>query len=116
VENLDEGSIVNASLSIGKHPAIVLSTREEIDSSGLVFVVAISANDTISLPEDLIEVPKRLGMKKKCYVQCDFVEKVGVNNITPTTRRAWGPFLELVKTKVKAAKERKDRAEKSTPP
>jgi hypothetical protein len=49
VDTLDVGSIVSADLSIGKHPAIVLSTKDEIASTGTVFVVAISANTTLSL-------------------------------------------------------------------
>jgi mRNA-degrading endonuclease toxin of MazEF toxin-antitoxin module len=107
VDNLDSGSLVDADLSIGRHPAIVLSTKEEIAASGLALVVAISKNCTISLPEDRIEVPHRLGMKKKCYVQCDVIEILKANTLISRQRRAWGPFLESVKRQVRIADERK---------
>jgi hypothetical protein len=106
VDDLDVGSIVSANLSIGRHPAIVLNTKEEIAASGTVFVVAISANTTLSLPEDLIKVPPRLGMKKKCFVQCGLVEMVRRNQVTPKGRKAWGPFLEQVRRQVIVAAER----------
>ena len=109
--NLDVGSIVEAELSFGRHPAIVLSAQKEIASSGKVFVVAISANTTISLPEDLIEVPRGLGMKKKCYVQCKETELVPIDKVTPNGRKAWGIFLEQVHKQVRTAA---GRAKKST--
>jgi mRNA-degrading endonuclease toxin of MazEF toxin-antitoxin module len=82
VDSFDIGSIVSANLSIGRHPALVLSTKEEIASTGMVLVVAISANTTLSLPEDLIPVPPGLGMKKKCYVQCGVREMIAADEIT----------------------------------
>lgn len=111
MDNLDVGSIVIANLSIGPHPAIVLSTKEEIQADGMVRVVAISANETIAVAEDRIEVPPRLGMKKKCFVQCDVTETLPENQVTFKNRKAWGPFLEQVRKQVKAAV---DRAKKST--
>jgi mRNA-degrading endonuclease toxin of MazEF toxin-antitoxin module len=112
VGNLTVGSIVRASLSIGSHPAIVLSTEQEIEDTGTVFVVAISSNTTLSLPEDLIEVTRGLGMKKKCFVQCGVVEMLPRNQVAPTGRKAWGTFLEQVRKQVRIAT---DRAKKSTP-
>ena len=111
MDNLDVGSIVSADLSIGPHPAIVLSTKEEIAANGTVFVVAISANTTLSLSEDLIEVPPGLGMKKKCFVQCGVVEVLPSSQVTPKGRKAWGTFLERVRKQVSIAA---DRAKKST--
>ena len=108
---LDEGSIVSAELSFGRHPAIVLSTKKEIEDTGLVHVVAISANKTISRPDDLISVPRRLGMTKKCYVQCGETEVLDVSQVTLKPYRAYGPFLESVKKQVEIASER---AKKST--
>ena len=72
--DLDQGCLVDAEMSCGRHPAIVLSTKEEIENDGLVRVVLISANTTIALPEDRIKVPRGLGMKKPCYVQCTKLE------------------------------------------
>ena len=105
------GSIVRASLSIGSHPAIVLNSKQEIEGTETVFVVAISSNTTLSLPEDLIEVPRGLGMKKKCFVQCGVVEMLPRNQVAPTGRKAWGAFLERVRKQVRIAA---DRAKKST--
>ena len=49
VAKLDVGSVVSsAEFSFGRHPGIVLSTKEEIESSGMVLVVAISSNSSIS--------------------------------------------------------------------
>lgn len=102
---LDLGSIVSAPLSIGRHPAIVLSTKKEIASSGNVSVVAISKNTTISLPEDRIPVPG-LGLNK-CFVQCDVTETIPANQVTLRPRKAYGPFLESVLRQVKIARDRK---------
>ena len=113
MDNLDVGSIVLANLSIGSHPAIVLSTKEEIADSGMVFVVAVSANTTLSLPDDLIEVPPGLGMKKKCYVQCGIVEMLSVRNVTPKNKKAYGPFLEKVIRQVRVAADRGKRSTQS---
>lgn len=111
MDKLDVGSIVSANLSFGRHPAIVLSTEKEIADSGVVSVVAISSNATISLPEDLIEVPRRLGMTKKCYVQCSIIEDLPISDVVTKGRKAFGPFLEQVLRQVKVAAER---AKKST--
>jgi mRNA-degrading endonuclease toxin of MazEF toxin-antitoxin module len=111
VDKLGLGSIVMAELSIGRHPAIVLSTEEEIASSGMVLVVAISANTTISRPEDMIEVPARLGMKKKCFVQCAVQEMLSRDQVTSKHRTAFGRFLEDVKKQAKIAR---DAAKKPT--
>ena len=109
MDDLDVGSIVMADLSIGSHPAIVLSTKDEIESRGIVLVVAISSNTTLSLTEDLIEVPSKLGMTKKCYVQCGTAETLPVNKVSSKKRKAWGTFLERV---VRQAKIAADRAKK----
>lgn len=107
MSKLDVGSIVSsAEFSFGRHPGIVLSTKEEIESSGMVLVVAISANTTIALPEDRIEVPSRLGMKKKCYVQCKEAETLPVGKVTPNGRKAWAPFLDQVQKQVRIAADR----------
>ncbi len=106
VDDLDVGSIVLANLSIGKHPAIVLSTKGEIQDDGWVL-----ADGTISLAEDRIKVPAKLGMSKECFVQCDVVETLSRNKVTSKHRKAYGPFLEQVRKQVKAAIER---AKKST--
>jgi hypothetical protein len=78
----------------------------------MVLVVAISANTTISHQEDRIEVPSRgLGMKKKCFVQCDVVERVSENQVKHLGKKVWGTFLDDVQKKVRAAM---DRAKEST--
>jgi hypothetical protein len=112
VGELGVGSLVDVKLSIRRHPAIVLSTAEEIAESGMVLIVAISSNTTISLPEDRIAVPSRgLGMKKKCFEQCGVVERVSENQVKPLGKKAYGPFLETVLKQVQVAR---DRAKKST--
>jgi hypothetical protein len=106
VDDLDVGSVVDALMSIGRHPAIVLSTKEEIQTDEMVRLVCISSNSTISLPEDLIEVPRGLGMKKKCYVQCAKLETVHRNQVSPRNRKAFGVFLNKVLSQVNVAIER----------
>lgn len=102
VNTLGVGSLVNAELSIGKHPAIVLSVTDES-----VVVVAISANSTLSNPEDMIEVPhKGLGLTKKCYVHCGVVELLPRDKVTSRNRKAWGPFLASVLKQVQIAADR----------
>jgi hypothetical protein len=112
--DLDVGSIVSANMSIGNHPAIVLSSKEEIAVSGEVFVVAISANDKISDPDDLIKVPNGLGMKKKCYVQCGETQVLPVNQVKSLNHKAWGQFLVDVRKQVKVAMDRRKQAAKPT--
>lgn len=107
MDSFDVGSLVNANFSIGRHPGIVLSTKEEIAATGVAQVVAISENNTISHPDDLIEVPRMLGMRKKCYVQCGESEMIDVTTLQPRNKRAWGVFLNEVVRRTRAAYERK---------
>lgn len=110
-----EGRMVIADFQkAGRHPGIILNTKEEIDASGMALVVLISANTTRSLLEDLIEVPKRLGLTKKCFVHFAEVELLPKQKIEPKSRKAWGPFLKSVQHQARIAKERKGLEEKQT--
>ena len=113
MDNLSEGSLVNAELSIGRHPAIVLSTEEEIKTDGKVRVVGISSNTTISLPEDRIAIPPGLNLPKKCYVQCEVLETLHLREVESRHRKAFGPFFEKVKKQVKAVVERRKKSTQS---
>lgn len=110
MDKLELGRMVVANFTIGRHPGIVLSTKEEIEDSGMVFVVAISANKSISHKGDLIEVPSGLGTTKECFVQCGVTELLRVSEVTAKSKKAYGPFLEKVQKQVRAAC---DRAKKS---
>lgn len=110
MEDIGERSLVNADLSIGRHPAIVLSTNEEIEADEMVRVVGISSNTTISRLEDRIEVPAGLGLPKKCYVQCDVLETLSMRNVTSRGRKVHGPFYEKVMKQVNAVIERRKKS------
>jgi mRNA-degrading endonuclease toxin of MazEF toxin-antitoxin module len=105
--DLDVGSVVNAELDINWHPAIVLSSKKEIEENERVFVVAISNNENISPDEDRIKVPR--GLDVTGHVQCDVTQSLPLRKIRPrkTQRRARGPFLAQVQKQVRAADDRK---------
>jgi mRNA-degrading endonuclease toxin of MazEF toxin-antitoxin module len=115
VDDLDVGRIVIANMLGKSRPAIVLSTKEEIESTDDVHVVPISGDKDISRREDLVRVPHRgLGMKKECYVQCSESRVIPANQVIeakPFTAR--GPFLVEVQAKVRADIERR-KQQKST--
>jgi mRNA-degrading endonuclease toxin of MazEF toxin-antitoxin module len=114
VDDIDERSLVNAEFSIGLHPAIVLSTKEEIEADGMVRVVGISANTTISLPEDRIPVPPGLGLHKKCYVQCEVLETLPLSKVKSRHRKVWGAFYQDIQKQVKVVIERRKKASKQS--
>ncbi len=106
---LDLGSIIRAEFtssdgrqSAGPHYAIVLSGKEEIAKDGQVRVAVISTNTTIAADAYRLEIPRFLGLPRKCYVQCSWLAKIPVSAIDDLhNRKAYGPFLMSIVTAVR---------------
>ena len=125
MRDLDRGRIIQADFldssgnrSAGRHSGIVLNTKQEIESSGVLEVAVISSNDKLALPEDMVEVPRMVlpNKKKRCWVICSWYQQLDVNgDFDIGQRKAFGPFLAEVVAKVRALREPLDSAESEPP-
>jgi mRNA-degrading endonuclease toxin of MazEF toxin-antitoxin module len=121
---LDLGSIIRAEFvasdgrrSAGPHYAIVLSTKDEIAREMTVRVAVISSNSTIADAAHRLEVPRFLGLPKKCYIQCSWLATIPVSAINDLhNRKAYGPFLLSIVASVQSFEAGSNEAGSPEPP
>lgn len=65
-----------------RRPAVILTTREEIQAGEPIFVVAISTQLPHRLPDEYVELPwhpqgrVRTGLRERCAAVCTWLEEV----------------------------------------